>query len=161
METMRDMIVIFLLGLAVSVQAQEKSFKVTTTFDTVLLGNYLEIKFTAVNVRGKFTEPSLGGFRLISGPSTFSSMTVINGESSSTTSYTYFVKPEQTGEYAIGPATLETADGRLMTDAKKIIVLPNPGEVIQAPDSRQDNSFDILVKPSHRKPAPPKKTYKL
>ncbi|MFN8331107.1 MAG: BatD family protein [Saprospiraceae bacterium] len=145
----------------VAVFAQGGSFKMTTSLDTVLLGNYLEVRLKAENVQGRLEEPSFNGFRVISGPSTFSSTTIINGEMSSTSSYTYLIKPTEAGEYILGPVSLKTNDGVLKTEARKIIVVPNPDNIIQNPDAGQEPSFDVLVKPSHQKPAPIKKTYRL
>ncbi len=158
---LRQIVMAAFIFNTVAVFAQGGSFKMTTSLDTVLLGNYLEVRLKAENVQGRLEEPSFNGFRVISGPSTFSSTTIINGEMSSTSSYTYLIKPTEAGEYILGPVSLKTNDGVLKTEARKIIVVPNPDNIIQNPDAGQEPSFDVLVKPSHQKPAPIKKTYRL
>lgn len=152
---------IYLLFFVHQVFAQDKKFEIETSLDTVLLGNYLEVKFNLENVKGKFSEPSFAGLKIISGPNTFSSTTISNGEYQSTTSYSYFVKPLEEGVYVIESAKLETADEVLKTNEKRIVVIPNPDNILQEPKEEENSSYDQLVKPSYGKPKSKKKTYKL
>lgn len=140
---------------------QEAQFTLKTNLDTVYLGNYLEVKFIVENTKGKFKEPSFAGLKLISGPNTYSSMMISNGETTSSVTYSYVIKPEETGNYLIEPAQLETEDGILKTASKIIVVLPNPDNILQNPESEDQNPFDILVKPRQEKSKPKKKTYKI
>ncbi|NOT38258.1 MAG: hypothetical protein HOP11_12870 [Saprospiraceae bacterium] len=152
---------ILLLGCLQILTAQESSFRINTSLDTVYLGNYLEVKFTIENTKGKFKEPSFAGLKVISGPNTYSSMKIMNGESTSSMTYSYIVKPAEVGNYIIEPATLETEDETLKTTEKKIVVLPNPDNILQSPAENDQNPFDVLVNPRQEKAKPKKKIYKI
>lgn len=142
--------------------AQEASFTIKTSLDTVYLGNYVEVKFIIENTKGKFKEPSFAGLKIISGPNTMSSMSIMNGESKSSTTYSYIVKPTEPGTYIIEPAELESGEETLKTLEKRIIVVDNPDNILQNPNEEQ-SPFDIFISPKQEKEKskPKKKTYKI
>ena len=152
---------IFFLLFMSNISAQDKSFTISTNFDTIYLGNYLEVKFTATNVDGKFSEPSFPGLNVIAGPNTFKSTSIMNGEKHSSSSYSYFIKPEEIGVYIIDVAKLETEDKILKTKEKKIVVLPNPNNIIQSKEESDQNDFEFLGKPDPVKVKSKKKTFKI
>ncbi len=158
---MKHYLILILFFSWLSGYSQESSFSLSTSYDTVYLGNYLEVKFNVENLQGKFIEPEFRGFKIISGPNTFTSMSIINGEMKSTQSYSYYIKPQEVGEYIIGPAKIETGEETIQTPEKKIIVLANPNNIIQNSKEEDNNIYDELVKPSHKKPVSKKKTYKI
>ncbi|MEP7197872.1 MAG: BatD family protein [Saprospiraceae bacterium] len=149
----------FILLLINEIQAQDKVFEIKTSLDTILLGNYFEVKIIMENVNGQFTEPSFAGLNVISGPNTYSSTSRMNGEVKSSKSYSYFVKPTEVGEYIIEPAKLTTENKVLKTKEKKIYVIENPNNLLQEPNQEDQNPYDVLIKPGTSKPK--KKTYKL
>ncbi|MCC6814905.1 MAG: BatD family protein [Saprospiraceae bacterium] len=153
-------IILFLL-LVQNVFAQDGTFSISTSLDTVYLGNYVEIKFIAENLRGQFKEPSFAGLKVISGPNTFSSMTMVNGETSSSTTYSYTIKPSEVGNYIIEPAQLETEDGNIKTLEKLIVVLPNPENILQNPRHSDETPFDLYISPKKEKSKIKKKIYKI
>ncbi len=144
-----------------SLSAQDKSFTMTTSMDTILLGNYIEVTFTIENIQGKFVEPNFNGMELISGPNTFTSTAIKNGEVKSKSTYSYILKPEQVGIYLIESSKLETKEGVLKTEEKKIVVQDNPDKIIQTPAQNNESPYDILVKPGQSKPVSKKKIIKL
>lgn len=114
--------------------AQSPKFTVSVSSDTVLLGNYFELKFTIENAPSKgFEAPDLHQFNVIGGPNTSSSMSIINGEVSQSASYTYYLEPTDIGVYTIKPAYLTTGETALETPPIDIIVMPNPNGIIQRP----------------------------
>lgn len=142
------------------VRGQEVVFKVELSHDTLLLGNYAEIKFTIENVQGKFTAPGFAGLKIIAGPNQSSSYSFINGEVKQSSSYSYFIEPEAEGVYVIEPAKLKTADAELSTPEIQLIVKDNPQQIIQNPGGKQMKEMPgVRISPQPQKPT--KKTYRL
>ncbi len=81
-----------------------QTFKVFVSADSVLLGNYIEVEFVAENLNGNFEPPQFEGMRLISGPNVSTSMQSLNGRISSSSTHTYYLEPEDIGQYTIPPA---------------------------------------------------------
>ena len=128
---------IFLISMQL-VNAQEMQFNVSVSNDTLLLGNYLEVKFEIKNGAGKFQAPDFSGWNLVSGPNTASSYSFMNGQVSQTSSYTYYLEAPSDGEYIIESASLNTADKTYKTPAVKIIVFQNPEGIRQRPKTKQE-----------------------
>ncbi len=141
--------------------AQEAEFRVELSHDTLLLGNYVELRFTVENVQGKFSPPDLSGFKLLTGPNQSSSYSIINGQVKQSSSYTYFIEPQAEGSYVIGPATLKTPNKEMQTPEVTLIVQPNPDQLIQNPAGRlkyQDQDLKTRPSPTQQNR---KKTYRL
>lgn len=128
-------IALFSLGLAA------QNFEVVVSSDSVLLGNYIEVSFKAENLDGKFEAPETMGMDILSGPNTSSSIQIINGDRSSTSSYSYYLKPSDVGSYTIPPAYLITDEKTLETSPIVINVYPNPENIIIEPRMAEDNMF--------------------
>jgi hypothetical protein len=112
---------IFLLaGLA---QAQKGSFSVKVDKDTMFTDEVLKVEFLIDNLTGNFKAPDFSGFRLVAGPNTSSSMSIINGEISQKKSYSYVLMPDETGLLYIGSASLKTENDNIETEPIDIVVL--------------------------------------
>ncbi|RMF01151.1 MAG: hypothetical protein D6772_05270 [Bacteroidetes bacterium] len=127
---------------SLAVLAQTPSFTVTVSNDSVLLGNVTVVRFELENVRGSnFQFPTFSGFH-VNGPNVSTQTTIINGTVNQRTTYTYYLEPLDVGEYYIEPASVETEEGFLETQAIPIQVYPNPDGIIQDnPLSRQGEMF--------------------
>ena len=122
---------------------KEAIFYVSVNTDSLLLGNYVAVTFKLENGKGQsFTAPNLEEFAVVSGPSTSSQYSMINGEVSQSISYTYQIKPAEVGSYYIQPASIEVAGEILETNPIEIIVYPNPDGIIQSPEMREDDFWD-------------------
>ncbi|MBK8700610.1 MAG: BatD family protein [Saprospiraceae bacterium] len=125
-------------------QAQLSSFSVEVDRDTVLSGNYIKAVFTMKNTDGKFEAPGFAQFDVVSGPNTSSSMYSINGNTSKTITYSYYLLPKKEGTLFLEEAYLVHRDDEsknLKTDALKIVVLPNPDGIIESKKQEDSNSF--------------------
>ena len=111
--------------------------------DTILLGNYFELKITVEDANGTFEAPDLSAFNIVGGPNTASSMTIINGSMTQSQSYSYYLEPKDVGNYTIPPAYLIIDEGQLESAPIDVIVIPNPDGIIQEP-GRPGNSMDIF-----------------
>lgn len=115
--------------------------------DTLLLGNYLELRFEVLNGSGKFNPPDFAGWRIVAGPNTASSYSINNGEVSQSSSYSYYLEAPSEGEFIIGQARLKSNDGELKTPEIKVVVLPNPEGIRQHPKNKAERTFPEEIIP--------------
>jgi len=95
------------------------------------------------------------------------SFSLINGVSTQSVSYTYFLEPKAIGVFYIQPASIESGGEVLETLPIQIKVAPNPDNIKQEPERNTSrfrfgwDDFDLMpepVKPAPKtEPAPAKK----
>ncbi len=125
-------------------QAQEKTFTVSLSNDSVLIGNVIKVDFTLQNIEGEFTAPIFEQMDIIAGPNVSSSYSMINGETKQTKSYTYILKPQKEGSFYIPPALFEGEGLSLETEALNVDVYPNPENIItDLPNESMMQSFQF------------------
>src|ERR1700754_148384 len=82
-----------------------------------------EVTF-AINGNGdRFTPPSFTGFLVVAGPNVSTSMSVINGNASSSMEYSYVLIAVKPGTYTIGPANIVVNGKQLSTKPINIKVI--------------------------------------
>lgn len=112
--------------------AQDFKFEVSISSDTVLMDNHFELRFSVENAKqGNFEGPAFENFDLVGGPNYSSSMTIINGDMSQSTTYTYFLKPITPGDYTLGPAFFNSKEGQQASPTINIYVKENPDGIQQ------------------------------
>lgn len=109
----------------------QQTFEARISNDSVLLGNYVTLEFTAQNIDGTIETPDLNEFEILSGPSMSSSLQFINGSSTRSVTYSYIIKPSYLGLYTIGPAYITEDEITLESMPLEINVWPNPEGIIQ------------------------------
>ena len=117
---MKRIIILILLsfqGLIAQVQFEAKVSKTTLG-----LNERLRIDFTMNDDGDNFTPPSFEGFRVVGGPSQQVSQSWINGRSSFSKSYSYFLLPSQKGSLIIKQASIEINGQVYKTNPIKITV---------------------------------------
>jgi len=148
--TMKLAATFFFILLSTILRAQEVKFSVEVSSDTLLVGNYFELKYTIENASGNvFEPPAFHAFNLVGGPNTSSSMSIINGEVNQSSSYTYFLHPPDIGVYIIAPAFVTVGESVLEVPPIDIIVVPNPEGIIQEPH-RASKRFNQLYPSTSR-----------
>ena len=141
---MRNSICLFvMIYFSVALQAQEKSFSVEVSNDSILLGNYIEVKYIMLNIDGDFDTPDFEGMEIVGGPNQASSMSSINGDVRQQKSISYFVKPLELGEFYIPPAYMTSGETNWETEALKLSVMPNPDGIIERPSQTQEFNFEF------------------
>lgn len=120
--------------LFIQLDAQERSFKVELSYDTVYIGNPIKLQFTIKNLTGDFESPNLQGFYIVSGPNLNSSFSMVNGEINNEKSYSYLIMPQDIGVYKIPGAQLHTKKESLTTPEVSFTVVENPNDIQQNPD---------------------------
>jgi len=125
---MKHLVTTFILLILMSKAclSQDAKMIVEISNDTILMGNYIQLKYTIENEQGNFEMPELEGLMVISGPNTSSSMSMVNNVVSQKSSYTVYLKPVDIGNHNIGPAYIETGKGMLESEPINIVVLDNP-----------------------------------
>ncbi|MEL6389032.1 MAG: BatD family protein [Bacteroidota bacterium] len=114
-----------------SLSAQNVSFEVHVTADTLFYGNVLKVKFELVNAPGDFQPPSFDQFEIVGGPNTSTQFSMINGEVTQSASYEYLLLPLEEGNLTIASATVSNGVEPLQTEPLSIVVLPNPDGIQQ------------------------------
>lgn len=137
--------------------AYNQSFKASISSDSILLGNYIELSFSAKDIDGTFESPDLSQLIIRSGPNTSQSVQIMNGNSSSSRTWTYMIEPTETGEIVIPPSYLVTTDETYETQPIILNVYPNPEGIITPPKTQSGFSFfDDFDFPFYNKEVPKK-----
>lgn len=143
-----------LLLQAVTGWAQSPFLAGTANKTTVALGEQFQISFT-LNTGGRsFQGPDLKDFVVLSGPNQSTNMQFINGNISQSISFTYYLQPRNTGNYKIGPASIEVEGKRIASNVIQInVVKGNPqaqggqqGQGQQGNRQQQNNSGGLTDK---------------
>lgn len=122
MLSLRLLIIIGLIFVNFWVLGQASSLTVKISRDTLSIDEVLEVEFCLENMEGRFVPPDFEGFRVVSGPNTLSSMTIIKGITHQKKSYSYMLKPLEKGDLTIGMAKLIQNNRNIETDIKNIFV---------------------------------------
>lgn len=132
------------IGISFAQESAPK-FTVEISTDSVLMGNYFEVKFTLENADGSnFEAPHFENFDIVGGPNHSSSYSFVNGEMSQSITFSYYLQPRDIGAYYILPASIETKEAVLETIPLEVWVAPNPEGIQQFPKERESrrNFFD-------------------
>jgi len=129
-------ILFFFLLMSSALMAQ--SFRASTSARSVVEGTTFNVKFTLEDARGKqFQPPSFRGFRVISGPNTSNSTTIVNGNMSSSQSMSYTLLPTAKGTFTIGSASIQAKGKTMKSNAIRI-------EVVEKKEGTTDGK-DVFV----------------
>ena len=116
----------FLIGIsliAIVKLTAQVVFEATTDTKQVPLGEVFEVKFTLKNAQGTgFSPPVFSDFAVVGGPNRMNSMTMINGNATSTESYSYVLQAKREGKFSIGSASVMAKGKNLSTPPLSIEV---------------------------------------
>jgi len=115
-------LVAVLLSIVSFAYTQKGSLSVKVDKDTIYQDEVVKVEFLLDNLAGNFIAPDFSGFRIVSGPNTSSSYSMINGHVSQKKSFSYVLVPQSAGDLLIGRAVLESEDGNLVTDPVELYV---------------------------------------
>ncbi len=122
--------------------AQEASFTMEVSNDTVLIGNYFIVKYKILNLKGEFEAPDFSGFEIAGGPMSNSMFSMVNGKTTQELSYTYYLRPLKTGISILEKAKLNIGDQTIYTEKTDIITLDNPENIKEKPVLKEsENEF--------------------
>lgn len=110
--------------------SQDVKFIASVQKNPVTEGERFQITFTLHNAQGeRFTPPRFDNFNTLMGPSRQQSTTIINGNVSTQTSFTYVLEAIKKGSFTIGPATITVNGNRIQSNTITIdVVEPSQAE---------------------------------
>ena len=115
---------------------KEKTVRLEKSDDTVAVGKSVSVSIVIENASlKKAINPAFEGF-VVDGPSISTSMSMINGVTTQSSTYTYNLRPKNVGEYFLSSLKIETDKGVFYTEPSKIVVLEN---FISTKPQRQQN----------------------
>ncbi|MDZ7766580.1 MAG: BatD family protein [Melioribacteraceae bacterium] len=116
--------ILFMLVVATNLFAQK--FETTADRTTVGVGERFQVYFTfegQSNDISGFKPPSFEGLRVLSGPNQSTSMQIINGQVSSSVTFSFILTPVKEGEYTIGEAEVSYKGTKYRSNPLKINVV--------------------------------------
>ena len=142
---MRCIIAFIISVLVLSVSAQ--SFTTSVDRTEITTDQYVQVEFVLENAPGKnFTPPDLPGWVVIQGPSTSSSVSIINGARSSSISYGYVLSPKSIGLLSIGKAEITVGNKKLFTQPITIkVTKASPQASISGQDVKVLSKKEIFI----------------
>jgi hypothetical protein len=118
--------------------------KFTAALNTqrVAVGDRFSVTYKLEAQGDGFQAPTFENFKVLSGPNQSSSMSWVNGQMSSSISYSYILTPVRTGRFTIPPASIQVGGKRLTSNAVSIEVVAGGTSGSQAPpgNSSKGNS---------------------
>ncbi len=135
---------IVLLVLCTHVLYAQVKFTSSSSRSQVGTGETFEVTFSLNGNGSSFTAPDFNGFQVVSGPNVSSSYSSINGRTSVSNSYSFYLTTIKEGTYTIDPASIVVDGRRLLTSP--ITVKVNKGQIPQQNKPRQ--APDLNVAPS-------------
>jgi hypothetical protein len=167
---MKKFIAIFFLvflGAIPCLFAQTPIFNIEISADTLGLTGSIEVSFTLENAQGsKFKAPDFEGFN-VQGPSQSTSMSMINGVTTQSQTFIFFLTPKEKGDLIVKPASIVVNGEMLTTLEKKVVVLEEYEQSSSQGSAKRNNmqrqQFNIFGQPQNRaqpvEKAKPKKKY--
>lgn len=118
---------------------------------TAYVGHSYSLSFVLENAKGKLQIPQqYEGFQLIGGPSTSQNYQWINGKTTSSTTYTYYLQADKEGTYTIPSAKVEVNGETLQTEAFEVKVIKG------APPQQQQRNRNWPFPNRRQQQTPPK-----
>lgn len=140
----------FILFLIFSSQnfifAQSESFRASVDRSEVALDEYVQVEFILENAQGKgFTPPDFAEWTVISGPSTSTQVSIVNGLRSSAISYIYTLSPKKAGDLHIGKASIQANGKTLSSTALTIKAVKSKPAITKGKDEVAISKKDIFL----------------
>lgn len=118
------LLVVFGMLLSLVNLQSQVTFEANTNAKEVLLSGYFEVSFTLNNANGTdFKPPRFNDFNVLAGPSSSTSMQIINGQVTRKTGFSYTLQPKREGVFNIGAASIKVNGKQLKTLPVSVKVL--------------------------------------
>ena len=138
----------FLIGIsliAIVKLTAQVVFEATTDTKQVPLGEVFEVKFTLKNAQGTgFSPPVFSDFAVVGGPNRMNSMTMVNGNATSSESYSYVLQAKREGKFSIGSASVMVKGQTLSTTPLSMEVVKGKKETLN--ESSSNNKESIFIR---------------
>jgi len=159
---MKQLIFPMALFISTAVLAQEIKFTATVSRSTVALNSKFKVEFKLENAQGgNFKAPDFEDFELVGGPSTNSSMSIVNGDITQSISYVYYLKPKELGEFRVKPASVKVNGKEVKTEELDIkVVEDTEGGLEEEEQIKQMDPFGNMFPFQYQAPQQKKETPK-
>lgn len=139
---MKNVLILFgILFLVGQVNAQDIAVKVELDKDSVGYEEMVRVTFTIENAKDfKFEQPDFSEFESAQRSGTQSNMSIINGQMTQSTGYTYTINHFGKGSYYIEPATFIVDGVEYFTDKIKVVVT----DKAVMPSKKKDNPYSLF-----------------
>ncbi len=135
---------ILVLVLFPFVLAAQVQFTASVDSKQVPVGEVFEIKFTLDNGQGaNFRPPTFGEFNVVSGPNRMNSMTIVNGSSRSSETFSYVLQAKREGSFTLGSASIDVKGKTYTTTPLSISVEKGRR---QTPNDVKGGKEDIFIR---------------
>ena len=143
---------LFLIGIfliaTIKLSAQVV-LEATTHSKQVPLGGIFEVKFTLKNAQGTaFSPPTFSDFTVVGGPNRMNSMTMVNGNATSSESYSYVLQAKRMGQFTIGSASVMVKGQTITSTPLSIDVEKGDKETLNEASSNNKESVFIRAEVS-------------
>ncbi len=102
---------------------QDVSFRAITDYNQVGLNRSFQIVYEISNAEGKdFRPPSFSEFKILSGPNSSQSMTIVEGEIKRSTKYSFLLKTLNEGRFHVDPASIKVNGKTIRSNSLDIVV---------------------------------------
>jgi len=132
--------VIFIENIAV---AQDIQFTAATSHNTVATGDRFQIEYKINSKISGFTPSNLTNFRVLSGPNQSTNMSWVNGQTSTSLSYSYVLMAIKEGSFTIAPAKV-IINGKTY-NSNSIEITVQKGVQVQQQQQQQGGKEDVNV----------------
>lgn len=137
--TLKTIFSILFLSICTLAFAQAPNFIASTDAKQVLQNSMVNIEFKLENAEGvNFKVPDFAPFKQVGGPSTSSSMTIVNGKMSKSKTFSYRLVAPKTGKFIFGPASIVVAGKTLKSNSVQV-------EVLKSSAKKDDTEEDFYV----------------
>lgn len=117
---MRALLSIWLVFTLLGLKAQE--IKVEVSSNQLAVGQRFQITYSTEKKGSNFKSPDLSDFAVLSGPNKMSNMQLVNGQFSSSISYSFIAQAVSEGEFEIEPARMKIGSDWIESKPVKITV---------------------------------------
>ena len=151
MDLIKEKFTFLLLVFSLTTAAQNVTFTTAIDAKEILKGNYFQITFKLNNAQGgAFSPPSFKYFSVLSGPNRSSQMSIINGKTSQSMSYSYNLLAERPGTFAIEAASIKVGSKTLKSNpvTVKVIKADDSKSALGRPKSGEEAFIDLELSDS-------------
>ncbi len=134
------MVLLFLMAGSLSLSAQK--FTASPKSIDASTGNPFKITYSlnASDLQNGFKPPEFKPFRIVGGPETQTSVQIINGATSASSSVSYYLSSDKTGTFTIPGAIANVKGKRMRSNSIKVKVVKGKAQPNTSRSNRQNNN---------------------
>ena len=129
---------------------QSATLVATVDKNPVSVSDVFTLKITLTNGKATIQTPDLNDFQVVFGPSRSSSYRIVNGRQSSSITFSYTLRPKQTGSFEIGVAKANVDGNMLTTSPIKIEVIKGASASSSSSKSAQNSTQKAVAKSTNQ-----------